>query len=349
MPASRRRFLSLVLISVPLIGLAGCENNPPATEGSPSAPPSGGSTPGASPSGGASPATTSGKKLTVAVIPKGLTHVFWQSVKAGAEKAGGEMNVEIKWDGPQKESDTAGQIAVVENSITAKVDGILLAPLDKAALVGVIKKAKEANIPLTIFDSAADTQDYVSFVATDNKKGGEMAAERMGQLLGGKGKVALIPVFPNSASTGDRESGFEETIKAKFPGITVVRSNYGNSDRVQSLKVTEDVLSANPDIVGIFGPNESSTVGALQACKTRNLLGKIKLVGFDSTKALVDALTKGDIDSLVVQNPFKMGYEGVKTIVDIKAGKTPEKRIDTGVMLATKENMTKPEVAELLK
>jgi ribose transport system substrate-binding protein len=299
--------------------------------------------------GAASPGATApgGKAMTVAVIPKGLTHVFWQSVKAGAEKAGQENNVTIKWDGPQKESDTAQQIAIVENAINSKVDGIVLAPLDKAALVGVIGKAKTANIPLTIFDSAADTQDYISFVATDNKKGGALAAERMGKILNGKGKVAIIPVQPNSASTGDRESGFEETIKAKFPGITVIRSNYGNSDRAISLKVTEDVLTANPDIIGIFGPNESSTVGALQALKNRNLIGKIKLVGFDSTKQLEESLDKGEIDSLVLQNPFKMGYEGVKTIVDVKAGKTPDKRIDTGVGLMTKENMNSPEMMAL--
>lgn len=288
-----------------------------------------------------------GKKMTFAVIPKGLTHVFWQSVKAGAEKAGQEFNVVIRWDGPQKESDTAGQVGVVENAITSKVDGIVLAPLDKAALVGVIGKAKAAGIPLTIFDSAAETEDYVSFVATDNKKGGAIAAERLGKILGGKGKIALIPLAPNSASTGDRESGFEETMKAKFPGITVIRSNYGNSDRAQALKVTEDVLTANPDIIGIFGSNESSTVGALQAVRNRNLLGKIKLVGFDSTKQLEDALEKGEMDSLVVQNPFKMGYEGVKTLVDLKAGKTPEKRIDTGVGLMTKDNLNTPEIMAL--
>ena len=289
----------------------------------------------------------SGERLKVAVIPKGLTHVFWQTVKAGAEKAGDEMNVEIKWDGPQKENDRAGQVGVVENAITGKVDGIVLAPLDKAALVPVIKKAKAAGVPVTIFDSGADTEEYVSFVATDNRKGGVIAAERMGQILGGKGKVAIIPVLANSASTGERESGFEETIKAKFPGITVVRSNYGESDRAKSLAVTEDVLTANPDITAIFGPNESSIVGSLQAVKNRNLIGKIKLVGFDATKQLEEALEKGDIDSLVLQNPFKMGYEGVKTIVDLKAGKTPEKRIDTGVVLMTKENMNTPEMQPL--
>jgi ribose transport system substrate-binding protein len=292
---------------------------------------------------------TAGNGLTVAVIPKGLTHVFWQSVKAGAERAGKQLGASILWDGPQKESDTAGQIGVVENAINRKVDGIVLAPLDKAALVGVIKKAKTAGIPLTIFDSAADVTDdqYLSFVATDNKKGGAIAAERMGTLTGGKGKVALIPLMANSASTGDRESGFEEAIKAKFPGITLVRSNYGNSDRAQSLKVTEDVLTANPDIVAIFGSNESSTVGALQALRNRNLLGKVKLIGFDATNQLEDAVSKGEIDSLVLQNPEKMGYEAVRTILENKAGKKIEKRIDTGVGLMTKENMDSEEMKAL--
>jgi ribose transport system substrate-binding protein len=334
-----RPYLSALLPVALLAFTAGCTNTSSET----------GSATSATSPGSATASTPEGKKMTYAVIPKGLTHVFWQSVKAGAEKAGGEMNVTTNWQGAQKETDTAAQIGIVENAINSKVDGIVLAPLDKAALASVIKKAKTANIPLTIIDSAADvTEDeYVSFVATDNKKGGEIAAERMGKILDGKGTVALIPVQPNSASTGDRESGFEETIKAKFPGIKVIRTNYGMNDRANSLKVTEDALTAHSDIVGIFGPNEPAIVGALQAVKNRNLLGKVKLVGFDSTKQLEESLEKGDIDSLIVQNPFKMGYEGVKSLVDLKGGKTPEKRIDTGVGLMTKENMNTPEMMAL--
>lgn len=336
------------LFAVAAAALVGCGDtgSKPADTASP-----GGATTKAEGSPAASAGAASSQKLTIAVIPKGLTHVFWQSVKAGAEKAGGEMNASIKWDGPQKESDAAGQVGVVENAITSKVDGIVLAPLDKKGLSGVIKKANEAKIPLTIFDSAADVPEteYVSFVATDNKKGGELAAERLGKLLNGKGKAVLVPLMANSASTLDRESGFEEAMKAKFPGITVIRSNYGMSDRNISLKVSEDVLTANPDVNAIFASNESSTVGALQALKNKGMTGKVKLIGFDATKQLVDAMDKGDIDSLVVQNPFKMGYEGVKTIVDLKNGKAPEKRIDTGVTIVTKENRNAPEVQALLK
>lgn len=329
-----RRTLFALTAATTLFAL-GCDQKPAAT---PTA---------NAPAGGDKPAAAAGGK-TIAVIPKGLTHVFWQSVRKGAEKAGEEFKVTIKWDGPQKESDQSGQIAVVENAITSKVDGIVLAPLDKAALVGVIKKAGDAKIPVSIFDSAADVGEdaYVSFVATDNKKGGEMAAERLGKILGGKGKVALIPNQANSASTLDRESGFEETLKAKFPGITLVKANLANSDRAQGMKVTEDVLTANPDIVGIFGSCEPCAVGALQAVKNRGLTGKVKIVGFDNTKQMDEAVGKGEMDSLVIQNPFKMGYEGVKSIVDAAAGKKPEKRIDTGVVLMTKENMDKPEMAE---
>lgn len=338
-----RPFSCFALFAVAALAFSGCGDSKPISEKDTGAPPA----VSASAPASAGRANEAGKGLTIAVIPKGTTHVFWKAVHAGADKAARETGAHVQWQGPQKENDAAKQVEIVENAITNKVDGIVLAPLDKAALVPAINKAKAANIPLTIFDSAADTTAYVSFVATDNIKGGEMAAKRMGKLLGGKGTVAIIPVQPNSASTMDREAGFEKTIKAKFPNMTVIRSNYGNSDRTQSLRVTEDVLTAHPEIAGIFGPNESSIVGALQAVKNRNLIGKIKLVGFDSTKQLEESLTSGDIDSLVIQNPFKMGEMGVKTIVDARAGKTPEKRIDTGVVLMTKENRTTPEMQAL--
>jgi ribose transport system substrate-binding protein len=289
-----------------------------------------------------------GKKLTIAVIPKGLTHVFWQSVKAGADKAGAELNVDIKWDGPQKENDTAGQISVVENALTSKVDGIALAPLDKAALVSTINKVNDAKVPITIFDSAADVSEdkYVSFVATDNRQGGVMAAERMGEIVGGKGKVILVPNQANSASTMEREEGFETTIKTKFPGMTVVRSSYGESDRSKSLTVSMDALSANSDAVGIFGSCEPGAIGAMQAVKNKGLTGKIKIIGFDNTKQLEDAMIAGEVDSIIIQNPSKMGYEAVKSLVRKIKGETPDKKVDTGVVIMNKTNYENPEMAD---
>jgi ribose transport system substrate-binding protein len=222
----RTAFLSLSTIALGL--LTGCDPKPAATGGSGEAP-------------APAPPAAAGTTLTLAVIPKGMTHVFWQSVKAGADKAGSELGAKIQWVGAQKETDPAGQIGVVENQMNAKVDGIALAPLDKAALAGTIKKVHAAGVPLVIFDSAADvTEDqYVSFIATDNLKSGEIAARQMGKIVGGKGTVIMVPNAANSASTMDREAGFESVMKKEFPGITVVRSNYGESDRNKSLNVSQ--------------------------------------------------------------------------------------------------------------
>jgi ribose transport system substrate-binding protein len=188
----------------------------------------------------------------------------------------------------------------------------------------------------------------VSFVATDNYAGGQMAARRMGELLKGKGVVAIIAVAPGSASTLDREKGFQDTLAKEFPGIRVADLQYGMSDRARSLAVAEDLLTAHSDLTGIFASNESSTVGASQAIKARSLAGKIQLVGFDSSTSLVEDLKAGVIDSLVVQNPYRMGYEGVKTLVDHLAGRTPPRRIDSGAVLVKRDELNKPEIQKLL-
>ena len=331
-----RRTALFSLSALALLLLAGCDNKPADTGGTPNG------------KGTGAPAPAGANTLTFAVIPKGMTHVFWQSVKAGAEKASGEMGATIKWVGAQKETDTAQQIGVVENQMTAKVDGIALAPLDKAALVGVIKKVHEAKVPLVIFDSAADVADdqYVSFIATDNLKSGEIAARQMGKIVGGKGTVIMVPNAANSASTMDRESGFEAVMKKEFPGIKVVRSNYGESDRNKSLNVSQDALSANPDTVGIFGSCEPCAIGALKAVEAKGLKGKVKIIAFDNTTEIEKSITDGTIDSVVIQNPFKMGYESVKALIAAKKGEKVEKKIDTGVVLMTKENMDKAEMKE---
>ncbi|MDX2039766.1 MAG: substrate-binding domain-containing protein [Acidobacteriota bacterium] len=292
---------------------------------------------------------TPGKK-TIAVIPKGVSHFFWQSVKAGADAAGKDLNVEIIWKGPALETDISSQINIVEDMINRQVDGIVLAPSHGDSLVPIAERAQKANIPVTIFDSGIGTENYVSYVATDNRQGGVEAAKRMGEKLGGKGKVAILGVKKGSISTDEREEGFRETIKKDFPGINLIPIIfYGESVATKSLSVAEDILTANPDLTGIFASNETSTVGAVNAIRQRNLAGKVTLVGFDASPDLVRGIREGGIDSLVLQDPFKMGYEGVRTIIDKLAGKTPERRIDTGVKLLTKENVDTPEMQRLIK
>jgi len=299
--------------------------------------------------------TPGGKKLTIAVIPKGTTHEFWKSIHAGSNKAAQELTaqgteVEVIWKGPLREDDREQQIQVVEGFTTQGVNGIVLAPLDDRALVRPVEDAKRASVPTVIIDSGLQTDAIVSFVATDNRKGGSLAADRMGQLLNGKGKVLVLRYAEGSASTTEREEGFLTEIKAKFPGIELVSTDqYAGATRDTAKRASENLLNRfGDDVQGIFTPNESSTAGMLLALQDINKAGKVSFVGFDSSQAFIDAMNKGELHGIVVQNPFNMGYLGVKTMVSQLLGKTVEKKIDTGVMLVTKDNMESPEVKTLL-
>ncbi len=283
-----------------------------------------------------------------AVIPKGQAHIFWQTVHAGAAAAAQEAAVDIDWNGPATESDFARQIAVTDDFINRHVDGILLAPTDREALVPAIRRARQAGIPLSVIDSGVNTEDYVSFVATDNYGGGALGARRLAEVLHNRGSVAVIAVMPGGASTLAREQGFKETLEKEFPQVKVVALQYGMSDRARSLTVTEDILAAHPVLDGIFASNESSTIGAVQAIKARGLSGKVKLVGFDSSPSLIDDLRAGTIDSLVLQDPFQIGYQGLKTLFDSRAGRKPAKRIDLPPTLVTHDNLNEPRIRQLL-
>ena len=291
---------------------------------------------------------SSGKRV-IAVIPKGTSHFFWQSVHAGAESAAKELGVEIMWKGPEHENEAAEQINIVEDAINRRVDGIALAPIHKDALVPIVERAQREGIPTAIFDSGIGTGNYVSYVATNNLQGGAVAAERLAAKLSGKGKIAILAVKAGSVSTEQREQGFTDTIKQKYPGIEIVAFQYGDGDRARSLDRATDMLTAHPELNGFFASNESSTVGVVQALKQKSLTGKVVLVGFDSSPNLIDDLKAGAIDSLVLQNPFKIGYESVKAIVAKLNGQTPPRVIDTGVALLTKENLETPEMKQLLR
>jgi ribose transport system substrate-binding protein len=287
-------------------------------------------------------------QLRIAVVPKGQTHIFWQSVHAGAVMAGNEMGAQILWNGPATELDISKQIGIVDDYINQHVDGIALAPDHGESLVPVVEHAAEQHIPVSIFDSGIKTDKYVSYVSTDNYKGGVMAGERMGVVLPNGGKIAIIATVPGGVSTMEREAGFKDTIAKKFPKIQVVAFQYGMSDRAKSLAVAEDILTANPGIQAMFCSNESGSIGAVQGAKSHNLAGKVKIVGFDSSPTLIEDVQAGNIDSLVVQNPFHMGYMVVKSLVDKIHGQTPEKRIDTGATLVTADNLKDQAVQDLL-
>jgi ribose transport system substrate-binding protein len=287
-------------------------------------------------------------KPTIAVVPKGQVHVFWQSVRAGAEAGAKEAGVEMVWSAPQAETDLTGQAAIVEDFINRRVSAIVLAPSHEKALVAVAERAIDAGIPVVVMDSGLDSERPASYVATDNRQGGVLAARAMGQALSGKGKVAIVGIAPGSGSGLLRETGFQETLKAEFPGIEMVGLQYSDSDRSKGLTVAEDFLTRGPDLAGLFGSNESAAVGIFRAVQARGKKGQVKIIGFDASPDLIEALRDGTIEALVVQNPFRIGHDGVTAAAAVLQGKPVQKRIDTGVVVVTRENLETPDVKAVL-
>lgn len=287
------------------------------------------------------------QRLVVGVVPKGANHIFWQTVHAGAIKAGQEFGFEIEWNAPTLEVDSSRQIEIVESMVNRRLAGIVLAPVDRKALVNIVERAARESVPVSIFDSGIDTEKRVSYVATDNAEGGRMAARRLGELIGGKGKVAIIGFMPGSASTMEREQGFQDEIRAKFPEVNIVALQFGMADRAKAMAVTENVLTAHPDLAGLFADNESSSSGAVQALKSR-WARNVRMVAFDASEQLLADLKSGVIDSLVVQNPFKMGYEATRAIGLALRGETPPAYVDSGATLVRAEDLENPEIQELL-
>jgi ribose transport system substrate-binding protein len=304
---------------------------------------------GESGGGGSGSAPEAAPRLTIAVIPKGTTHVFWRSVHAGALRAANELGVDILWQGPQREDDRAGQIRVVEDMVTRHVDAIVLAPLDATALVTVANEARGEGIPIVVFDSGMQWDGLVSFVATDNHAGGALAAERMGTALGGRGRVIVMRYQEGSDSTAQREAGFLETMAARFPEIEIVSSNqYGGATTETAYATAESLLVRFTDVQGVFTPNESTTFGMLRALDDAGRTGQVRLVGFDANDAMVAALRDGRIDGLVLQSPERMGELAVRTAVAHLRHEPVEARIDTGATIVTRDNMDQPEVHRLL-
>ncbi|MBI2947786.1 MAG: substrate-binding domain-containing protein [Verrucomicrobia bacterium] len=300
-------------------------------------------------------ASAAEKAYTLAVIPKGTTHEFWKSINAGAFKARQELNekglkVEVIWKGPLKEDDRDQQIQVVENFMSRRVNGIVLAPLDSQALVRPVHSAISAKVPVVVMDSDLNSDKYVSFVATDNHKGGVMAGEHLAKLIGGKGNVILLRYQVGSASTENREKGFLEAIR-KFPDIKLISSDqFAGPTRETGYQVSQNLLNRyGRELDGIFCPCEPPTIAMAMALRNIGKAGgKVKMVGFDAGSQSVQDLKNGDVQGLIVQNPVLMGYTAVMTMMKHLQGQKVERRIDTGVYLVTRENMGQPEIKELL-
>ncbi len=286
-------------------------------------------------------------RRVVGVVPKGANHIFWQTVHAGAIKAAQEFGFEIEWNAPALEIDSSRQIGIVESMVNRRLAGIVLAPVDRKALVAVVERAAREGVPVAIFDSGIDTDRRITYVATNNLESGRMAARRLGEILGGKGKVGVIGFMPGSASTMEREDGFLGETRKLYPRIEVVGIQFGMADRAKAMAVTENLLTAHGDLAGLYADNESSLAGAVQALKSRGAR-QVKLVGMDASEQLVADMRAGWIDSLVLQNPFRMGYESTRAIGLKLAGQPVAELYDSGAALATPANLETPEMQALL-
>lgn len=295
-------------------------------------------------------------EILISVIPKGTSHIFWQSVHAGAVKAAKELKVNINWVGTDREDDRQQQIALIDNQVMNEVDGIVLAPLDAIALRRPVQNAVNKGVPVIIIDSGLKDAEnlYTSFIATNNREGGRVAARKLAHLLNGKGRVVLLRYSEGSASTENREEGFLEVIN-EYPGIEIISSEqYAGVTRASAQQASENLLlrfteaSGIVSVDGIFTPNISTTYGMLLALRRRNLAGKISFIGFDSEGPAVEAVKMGEISGLVVQDPFKMGYLGIRMMIQKLNNESVENRIDTGVTFVEAKDLDRNEIKELI-
>jgi ribose transport system substrate-binding protein len=287
------------------------------------------------------------KKL-IGVVPKATSHLFFMSIRAGALDAARDFGVDVLWNGPREETEFSRQIEIVDSMIAQRVDGLAISATDHSALVAPVKRAMAAGIPVTIYDSGLDVTGYVTFVATDNYGAGVTGARKLAELVNGKGKVAELMHKPGGMSTGDRERAFEATMAKEFPAIQVVDRRYGMADRAKSRDAAENILTAHPDLDGIFASAEANSLGAIQALKARGLAGKVKLVTFDFSNEHVAALEDGTINVMLVQDPHRIGYEAVHSLVMKLNGQTPPLTMDLKARVIVKQDLEKPDVQTLL-
>lgn len=293
-------------------------------------------------------AYAAGKDVYIAVISKGFQHEFWQTVKLGSDTAAEELGVKSTFEGPANESMIAEQIDMVENAITKKATAILLAALDTEALIPVVEKAKSKGIPVVMFDSNVNSDIPLSFVATDNKAAGGVAAEQLGKQLDGKGVVGIVAHNAGTSTAQQRRDGFIEKMKEMYPDIKLLEPVYSDGDHQKAMDKATDMMQSNPNLAAIYATNEGSAIGVATAVDAKGKGGMVKVVGFDSSEAEIAFLKSGVVQGFVVQNPFNMGYLGVKALYDVLEGKTIDNRIDTGATYVTLENLETEKVQKLL-
>lgn len=284
----------------------------------------------------------------IAVVPKATSHLFFVTVHSGVDRAAKEFNVDVVWNGPNDETDHSRQIQIVDAMVAQHVDAIAISATDERALAAPVERAIRAGIPVAVFDSGVNAEGYVTFVATGNREAGITAAHRLAALVGGTGKVAMVMQKPGGTSTVLREEGFESTLSADHRGVKIAARQYCMADIAKARAAAENILTAHPDLEGIFASSEAASLGAIQAIQARGLAGKVKLVTFDTSEQHVEALRSGIINLMLVQDAERIGYEAVKALVEALRGSKPAPRIDLPVREIVRADLDRPEILRLL-
>ena len=306
----------------------------------------GGSAATTSSASGSGQTSSPGAKYTIAVVPKSVGLFYWGTVHAGAAAAAKDLGVNIIWKGTETETDVTGQVNILQDFITKHTSGIAFAATDAHGLVRTAQAAAKANIPVVNIDSGLSPQTP-PLVATNNIAAAGKAADILAQQIGGSGDVALLPFVPSAATSIQRQQGFEQELK-KYPNIHLVAVQYDQSDINMALSEMENILTSHPNLKGVFAANEPGVIGVVHALLSRGLIGKVKVVGFDNAPDEVSALSQGQISALIVQNPYKIGYQGVAEVVDLLKHKTVPHSLDTGAVVVTKANMNQPAIHKLV-
>lgn len=283
-------------------------------------------------------------KIYIPLISKGFQHQFWQAVKKGADNAAADLGVEITFEGPESESQVDKQIEMIQAALGKNPKALGIAALDSKAAIPLLQQAQAKKLPIIAFDSGVDSDIPLTTVSTDNLVAAGVAADKMAEAIGGKGKVAVL-VHDQTSRTGiDRRDGFVSRMKEKYPDIIVLEPQYGGGDHLKSTEIAKAVINGNPDLKGYFGANEGSAIGVVNAVKELKMEGKLVVIGYDSGKLQLDAIKSGLMYGAVQQNPVLMGYKTVEWAVKALKGETPPKHVDSGYVWADKTNLDSPEV-----
>lgn len=285
----------------------------------------------------------------IGVVPKATSHLFFVSIRRGVNRAAEDFGVRVEWNGPREETEHTRQIQIVDAMVARRVDALAISATDERALAAPVERAIAAGIPVTVFDSGVNAEGCVSFIATDNHGAGCEAARLLAGLVGRRGDVAMLMHKPGGTSTNLREQGFFETLAGEFPSLRLAAHQYGMSDAARARAAAENILTAHPNLAGLFASSEASSLGAIQAIRSRGLSGRVKLVTFDTSEAHIAALQDGTVDVMLVQDAFRLGYEAVGSLARKLRGETPQRRVTIPARVVRKADLADPDVQRLIR